>query len=162
MKIGADSVVVFDYTLKDPEGTVIDQGAGEDGMAYLHGHDQLVPGLEAALEGKGVGDRVEVVVPPEQGYGPRRPDALIRVAKTELPDYASLEIGEELHSEGPDGEVETWWIAAIEDEDVVLDGDHPLAGVTLHFDVTVTKVRAASAEELEHGHAHEGPDAHDE
>jgi FKBP-type peptidyl-prolyl cis-trans isomerase SlyD len=157
MRIGNGSVVVFDFVLSDEEGNEIDSGKGPDGMAYIHGFGQIVPGLERVLEGREVGDSLKAVVPPEEGYGDEEEQDEVRVPRTELPD--DLEIGAELEGTSTEGETETFWVVAIEGDDVVMTRTHPLAGMTLTFDVTVTKVRAATEEELEHGHAHEG--AHD-
>ncbi len=160
MRIENGRVVVFDFVLRDDQGAQIDSGKGPDGMAYIHGLGQLVPGLERALEGKQVGERVEAVVSPEDGYGVDLDQEELRVPRADLPD--DVEPGAELEATGGDGESETFWVVAVEDEEVVLTRSHPLAGVTLCFDVTITKVREATEEELEHGHAHEGEHAHDE
>jgi FKBP-type peptidyl-prolyl cis-trans isomerase SlyD len=160
MQIGPDSVVVFDYVMSDEDGVVIDRGSGPAAMAYIHGHGQMMPGLERALEGRVVGDRVQAVVPPEDGYGPGGEDEEIRVPRSELPAELDLEPGAELEGTDEEGETDTFWVVAVEGDEVVLTRSHPLAGMTLHFDVTVTKVRPATEDELEHGHAHEGTHPH--
>lgn len=159
MRIENGSVVLFDFVLTDEQGNPIDSGQGPDGMSYIHGLGQLVPGLERALEGKQVGERVEAVVEPADGYGEGLDQDEVRVPRTELPD--DIEPGAELEGTDSEGESETFWVVAVEGEEVVLTRTHPLAGVTLKFDVTITKVRAATEEELEHGHAHEGRHQHD-
>jgi FKBP-type peptidyl-prolyl cis-trans isomerase SlyD len=161
MQIGEGSVVVFDYVMTDEGGEVIDRGSGPSAMAYIHGHGQMMPGVEKALEGKTVGDRVQAVVPPEEGYGPDEEQEEVRVPRADLPADLDLEPGAELEGTDEDGESDTFWVVAIEGEDVVMTRNHPLAGMTLRFDMTVTKVRAATDDELEHGHAHEGPHSHD-
>jgi FKBP-type peptidyl-prolyl cis-trans isomerase SlyD len=159
MQIAPGTVVVFDYVLTDSDGNLIDSGKGPSAMAYIHGEGQIVPGLEKALAGKAEGDRVEALVPPEEGYGPDEEQEEMRVPRADLPDDLELEPGAELVGTDEEGESDTFFVVALEGDEVVLTRTHPLAGVTLKFDVTVTKVRAATAEELEHGHAHEG--AHD-
>ena len=160
MKVARDSVVIFDYELRDPEGHLIDRGSGPGAMAYIHGHDMLVPGLEREMEGKGVGDHLLVTVPPADGYGEETDQEELHVPRADLPTDMELEPGAELEATDEDGKAETFWVVAIEGDDIVLTRTHPLAGVTLCFDVTIRGVRAATAEELEHGHAHEGPFAH--
>jgi FKBP-type peptidyl-prolyl cis-trans isomerase SlyD len=162
MKIVADSVVAFDYALYDELGELIDQGEGDDAMVYLHGHDQMLPGLERALEGKSAGERIEVTIPPEDAYGVRTEQDELKIPRGELPADIELEPGAELAAEGADGESETFWVVAVENGWVTLTKDHPLSGLTLRFDVTVREVRAATPAELHHGHAHgaHGEDHH--
>jgi len=160
MRVAQDTVVIFDYTLRDDEGRVIDSGSGTEAMAYIHGHDMLVPGLEKALLGKQAGDHLEVTVPPAEGYGEDEEQDEVRVPRSTLPPDLELEPGAELEGTDEEGQVETFWVVAFEGDEVVMTRTHPLSGVTLHFDVTITKVRAATPEELEHGHPHEGQDSH--
>src|SRR5262245_34502912 len=160
MQIAPGAVVVFDYTLTDSDDNLIDSGRGPSAMAYIHGQGQLVPGLEKALAGKSAGDRVQTVVPPEEAYGTDKEQDEIRVPRSDLPDDLELEPGAELLGTDEEGESDTFWVVAVEGEEVVLTRTHPLAGLTLKFDVTVTKVRPATEEELEHGHAHEGAHSH--
>jgi FKBP-type peptidyl-prolyl cis-trans isomerase SlyD len=160
MKIGSNAVVSIDYTLRSDKGQVLDSSDGGEPLTYLHGQGQIIPGLEAALAGKSKGDALKVVVPPKDGYGERTPDSTVRVRREELPEGQEPEVGMELEAEGPDGESQQLWIVAVEKDSVVLSSDHPLAGETLHFDVTVRDVRAATEEELAHGHAH-GEHGHD-
>jgi FKBP-type peptidyl-prolyl cis-trans isomerase SlyD len=161
MRVAQDTVVVFDYTLRDEQGEVIDSGAGPDGMAYIHGHDMLVPGLEKALAGQEVGAHLEVAVPPADGYGEVDDQDEVRVPRSAMPPDMELEPGAELEGTDEDGNVQTFWVVEVEGDEVIMTRNHPLAGMTLRFDVTITKVRAATAEELEHGHPHEGEHGHD-
>lgn len=161
MQIANDLVVVFDYVLTDEAGNVIDSGNGPSAMSYIHGQGQMVPGLEKALEGHSVGERVQAVVPPEEAYGVEEEQEEIRVPRADLPDELELEPGAELEGTDEEGESDTFWVVAIEGDEVILTRTHPLAGMTLKFDVTITKIRPATAEEMEHGHAHEGQHAHD-
>lgn len=159
MKIAQDAVVSFDYTLKDDEGMVLDESAGEP-LIYLHGHDMIVPGLEQALEGKVVGEQVLAVIAPADGYGERTEDGTMRVERARLPEGFDGEVGDPIEAAAPDGNALTLWIIEANDEAVFVSTDHPLAGVTLHFDVTIREVRAASDDELSHGHVHGPGGAH--
>ena len=159
MKIAQDAVVSFDYTLKDDEGTVLDESAGEP-LIYLHGHDMIVPGLEQALEGKTVGEQVLAVIAPADGYGERTEDGTMRVERARLPEGFDGDVGDPIEAGAPDGSALTLWIINANDEAVFVSTDHPLAGVTLHFDVTIREVRAATHDELSHGHVHGPGGAH--
>jgi FKBP-type peptidyl-prolyl cis-trans isomerase SlyD len=154
MQIGPNSVVAFDYTLTDGEGEVLDTSSGDEPLTYLHGHGQIVPGLESAMLGKKAGDKFKAVVTPKDGYGESGAGERITVPREELPEGPDPEVGMELEAVGPNGEHASLWIAEVNDDSVVLTSDHPLAGVTLHFDVEVRSVREATKDELEHGHAH--------
>ncbi len=158
MTIAENKVVTLHYTLTDDEGTVIDQS--DDGsFLYLHGASNIIPGLENALTGKASGDELKVTVPPEEGYGERDDARLESVPREMFPADAEIEAGMQFHAEGPGGEMMTVTVAGVEGDTVKIDGNHPLAGVQLNFDVKVIDVRDASAEEVEHGHVH-GPDGH--
>jgi FKBP-type peptidyl-prolyl cis-trans isomerase SlyD len=158
MKIGANSVVAIDYTLTNDAGDVLDTSEGAEPLTYMHGAGQIIPGLEAALEGRQAGDSFKAVVAPKDGYGERTSDSALRVSRDALPEDAEPEEGMEFEAVGPDGNAVHLWVIGVEDDSVLLSPDHPLAGETLHFDVKVRAVRAATQEELEHGHAH-GPGA---
>ena len=153
MQIGDQKVVTIHYTLTDNEGTVIDKS--EDGsFAYLHGANNIIPGLENALVGKIAGDELTVSVAPEDGYGSRDDAMLQQVPKTMFEDTSQIAVGSQFHAQGPNGEMLVVTVREVGDEHVVVDGNHPLAGVDLNFDVKVVEVRDASDEEIEHGHAH--------
>jgi FKBP-type peptidyl-prolyl cis-trans isomerase SlyD len=154
MRVATDTVVVFDYQLTDDGGQLIDRGSGPGAMVYIHGHDMLVPGLERALEGKEAGDSLQVTVAPKDGYGEEDEQDEVRVARADLPGEMEIEPGAELEGTDEDGESDTFWVVAVEGDEVILTRTHPLAGVTLCFDVTIRRVREATAEELEHGHPH--------
>lgn len=159
-QVGADAVVTIHYTLKDDAGTVIDSSRDGDPFAYLHGHQNIVPGLERQLEGKSPGDSVQAVVQPEEGYGPRIDNAEMAVPRSELPADADLQVGMQLMAqEAENSQPRPVWIAAVDGDSVTMDFNHPLAGVTLHFDVEILEIRAAEKQELEHGHPH-GPGGH--
>ena len=153
MDIGADRVVTIHYTLKDDKGAVLDSSAGGEPLAYIQGHGNLVVGLEKALEGKENGAKLAVVVPPEEGYG-RHDAALIqRMPKRSLQGAGQIQKGMQFQARTDDG-MRVFTVTAITGDMVTLDGNHPLADRTLHFDVEVVGVRAATQEELEHGHVH--------
>lgn len=158
MTIAENKVVTLHYTLTDDEGTIIDKS--DDGsFLYLHGASNIIPGLENALTGKAAGDELKVTVAPEEAYGERNDAAKEDVPREMFPADTEIEPGMQFHAEGPEGQMITVTVAEVSDDTVTVDGNHPLAGVTLNFDVKVVEVRDASAEELEHGHAH-GPDGH--
>lgn len=161
MQITRDKVVSLNYVLTDDDGETIDSSEGEP-FAYLHGHGQLVVGLERQLEGRGVGEKLSVVVEPAEGYGEHDPEHALEVSRDELPDDLDLELGLELAYEGDDGEAVSMWVTDMTDTHVTLDGNHPLAGARLHFAVEVRGVRDADASELEHGHPHGEGDEHDQ
>ncbi len=155
MKIAADSVVSLDYTLRNPEGELLDESTSDDPLVYLHGHGMIVPGLEKSLEGHGVGDVVKTTVPPLEGYGLKSGQPPLRVPRTQLPPGFDPEVGMTLSAQDPDGEEVLFTVVDTTPTEVVLSSEHPLAGVTLCFEVKIREVRAATAEELEHGHPHD-------
>lgn len=159
VQIADQKVVTLDYTLKDDEGTLIDSSEGRGDFVYLHGARNIVPGLENALTGKVAGDAVSVAVGPTEGYGERDDNLQQAVPKEMFEAEADLSVGMQFHAQSPEGEMMVVTVVGVEGDEVVVDGNHPLAGVSLNFDVTVVEVRDASAEEIEHGHVH-GPDGH--
>jgi len=153
-------VVSIHYTLKNADGETLDSSRGGEAMEYLHGASNIVPGLESGLAGKSVGDKVAVVVEPTDGYGVRQGPEPQKVPLTSFPDGGKqLQEGMQIVAQGPDDSMFPLWVVGVGDDHAVLDHNHPLADVTLHFDVEVTAIRAASEEEIEHGHPH-GPGGH--
>ena len=153
MKIAARTVAQFHYTLTDDAGTVIDSSRGGDPLTYLHGGGQIVPGLEKMMEGKVKGDAFKADVSPEEGYG-QRIEALLQTApRAMFPPDVNPEVGMQFQAESNMGPVMVT-VVAVEGETVTLDGNHALAGQTLHFDVEVHSVREATTDEVLHGHAH--------
>jgi len=152
--IAKDMVVSFHYTLKDSEGDILDSSSGGEPLLYLHGYSQIVPGLEAAMVGKTLGAKFQVVVQPAEGYGERTEDMVLSVPKSQWDLPAEVGAGEIVELSSPEGDVIPAIILEIKDDVVVLDANHPLAGKALHFDIEVTSVRVATKEELAHGHAH--------
>jgi FKBP-type peptidyl-prolyl cis-trans isomerase SlyD len=159
MQIEARKVVTLNYTLTDNDGNVIDQSQ-DSSFAYLHGANNIIPGLENALAGKSAGDSLSVSIEPAQGYGERDPSKTQAVPRNMFPADTDIEVGMQFHAQGPNGEMVVVTVVAAEADTVTVDGNHPLAGIQLNFAVEVMDVRDASAEELDHGHVH-GPGGHD-
>ncbi len=157
MQIAANKAVTINYTLKDDAGEVLDSSEGREPLVYLHGTGSIVPGLEAALEGKGAGDKVVVTLTPDQGYGPRDEKAVRNVPRRKLPE-GKVEVGTRFRIQTEDGYV-IGTVLALKGDYASVDTNHPLAGQTLHFDVSVVEVRDATEDELKHGHVH-GPGGH--
>lgn len=153
MAIGTDSVVSIHYTLKDDAGTVLDRSEASEPLAYLHGHGNLIPGLEQELTGKTSGDELSVTVPPAQGYGEYDAALVQSVPRRALRGINDVKIGMQLHAQSGEG-TQVVTVTKILGDMVTLDGNHPLAGKRLHFDVRIEDVRAATEEELSHGHVH--------
>lgn len=151
-----DTVVRVHYILKDPEGQVLDSSVGGEPLAYLHGAENIALGLEQELSGKALGDTVNVVVPPSQGHGERVWAGPQAVDRSSFPEDAELQAGMQFLAPGPDGESIPLWIVEVTDDEVLVDANHPLAGVTLHFQFEIVELRKASEEEIAHRHAH-GP-----
>ena len=153
MQIEANSVVTLQYTLKDNEGNIIDKS--DDGsFLYLHGAMNIIPGLENALTGKAAGDALQVSVTPEEGYGVKDPERIQEVPKEMFEGSEEIAVGTQFHAQSPDGQAVVVTVVEVKDDVVVIDGNHALAGVDLNFDVKVMDVRAASEEEISHGHVH--------
>jgi FKBP-type peptidyl-prolyl cis-trans isomerase SlyD len=161
MKIGKDSVVSIDYKLHLGDGKIVDESEAGEPLVYLHGYEQIVPGLEKVLEGKSAGDTVNPTVAPADGYGDYDPEGVEEVPRSEFPEDLEIKAGGILSATDDDGDEVDFLVKEVKKDAVVVDFNHPFAGKTLHFDVKVVEVRAATAEELEHGHAHGPGDGHD-
>lgn len=159
MQIGKNNVVTIHYTLKDDSGNLMESSEGGAPMAYLHGASNIIPGLEAALEGRSVGDDVSVRIAPEEAYGVRD-DSKTQAVPREMFGEQEVNVGAQFHAQSPDGGHITVTVVEVADEEITVDANHPLAGMHLNFDVTVVEIRDATEEELEHGHVH-GPEGHD-
>lgn len=149
--ISKGKVIGFSYHLKNSKGETLDQSS--DPLLYLHGWSNIVPGLENELEGLKIGDSKKVVVAPEDGYGNYDESLVFVVPRSELPPDADLQVGMEFQTKGENGPM-VLYLQEIRDSDVILNANHPLAGETLHFDVTVQSIRIATEDEKSHGHAH--------
>jgi len=154
MKIASNKVATLHYTLKDDKGALIESSVGNEPLTYIHGIGNLIPGLETKLEGKTVGDKLSVVVKAEDAYGERDEELIEEVERTEFDDGEELEVGKEFQYDDEDGNIFHVRVVKMDDKMVTIDGNHPLAGQTLAFEVEVLGVRDASKEELEHGHVH--------
>jgi len=158
MNVGDGKVVLIHYTLRNAQGAVLGSSDGGEPIAYLHGDGGIVPGLEDALTGKAAGDRVDVVVAPEKGYGLRDERLVQMIPRDRFPDTAGLARGQQFHADGPHGG-RLLTVTRVEKDLVAVDANHPLAGKSLHFSVEVAEVRKATREEVTHGHVH-GPGGH--
>lgn len=146
------SVVSFHYTLRNHEGKLLDSSIGGEPIQYLEGVGQIIDGLEEALTGLPVGTKRVIMVAAEKAYGKRDPELVRRVARSKLP-VEQINIGDMFQTDG-DRHASIVTVAAIEGDEVLLDGNHPLADQDLVFDVEVLAIRAAREDELGHGHVH--------
>lgn len=152
-KIAKDTVVNFHYTLTNDKGDVLDQSRDEP-LAYLHGHHNIISGLEAQMEGKQAGDAFVATIEPKDAYGEYLPEAVQSVPRENFQGVDNIEVGMQFQTQTNDGHVMLVTVKEVTDSEVLVDGNHPLAGQALTFDVKIVDVRAASEEELAHGHAH--------
>lgn len=159
MQIAKDTAVWLQYKLRNDAGEVLDESEESDPLIYIHGQGDIVPGLEKALVGKSAGAKFNVSVPADEGYGERSEEKVQNVPRSAFDDDADIEPGMQFQAQGPDG-VSIVTIVQVVGDAVTIDANHPLAGEQLHFEIEVVKVRAATAEELEHGHVHEGGHHH--
>ena len=159
MLIEKNTVVSADFQLFDKEGKMIDSSEANGPLVYLHGAEQLLPALEEALSGHEVGDELSVELTPEQAFGERM-DALVdRAPRSNFPGVDHIEPGMRFQTQMEDGSQMVVTVTDVDDQWVTVDGNHELAGMDLRFELKVADVRAASDEEIAHGHAH-GPDGH--
>ena len=158
MHIEKNRVVTFNYTLRDEQGAVLDSSSGRGALSYLHGKGNIIPGLEQALAGKSAGDKLDVTVAPEQGYGARDERLVQIVARAKFGEVASLAPGMQVRANGPQGP-RMVTVVRVDRDFVTVDANHPLAGRTLLFSLEVADVRKATHEEITHGHVH-GPGGH--
>jgi FKBP-type peptidyl-prolyl cis-trans isomerase SlyD len=161
MQIAERTVVTIHYTLTDSKGEILDSSEGPEGaepLAYVHGQAMIVPGLEAALAGKSEGDHLKVTVDPDGGYGQRHEALVQKVSRDEFPD-GDVEVGMRFRSHGPGG-ARVLTVVATDEDTITLDGNHPLAGATLNFDVKVVSVREATEKDLRGHGDHECSGCH--
>lgn len=158
MTIKPDTAVSLRYTLRDDSGEEIESNRDGDPLTYIHGRGQIVDGLENALAEKTVGFTSAITLAPEEGYGPTQ-DFLVITLPKERFDF-EIQVGQVVQAQSPQGTM-PFVVLEVTDEQVVLDGNHPLAGKTLHFDVEVIEVREATPNELEQGHVCHGCGHHD-
>ena len=160
-QIEAGVVVSLAFTLT-VDGEIVDQADANEPFLFLQGFENVIPGLEAAVEGLKAGESKSFVVSAEDGYGEVDPDGLLHLPRNEFPDDIPLDPGLELQMEDEDGEIMYATILSTTDSMIKLDFNHPLAGKELHFDVTVLELRAATPEELDHGHIHEDDEEYED
>lgn len=160
MKIKKNAVVEMHYTLKNDLGEVIDSSKGQEPMVFLQGYGNIIPGLENALAGMEAGQSCDVSVKPEDGYGEYHPQAVQEIPMSALQGIENLKIGMELQSQDEQGNPFIVRVKAINDNNVVVDANHPLAGKTLHFNIDIKKVSKASKDEIAHKHVHSGTCSH--
>lgn len=158
MNIGPETVVTFHYTLRNEAGEELESSRGSDPSAYLAGGNNIIAGLESAMTGKAAGDVFTATVAPEDAYGTHNPDQIQRVPVKHLVFKGKLRPGTVVQLNTSDGRRPVT-VSKVGRHSADIDTNHPLAGQTLTFDIEVTEVRAASAEEISHGHAH-GPGGH--
>ena len=159
--IKKNSVVSMIYCLKNTNGEELDRADKGQPFAYLHGVGQMIPGLEKELEGLGIGDKKDVTVPPQEGYGELNPQLKMQVDRANFPKDADIKPGMQFEGQGDGGTRTVFTVKAVVGDKIDVDGNHPLAGETLHFSVEITEVREATQEELSHGHSHGEGGAHD-
>ncbi len=161
-QVVAENVVVsLDYILTLDNDEVVDQSEKDAPLVYLHGYKNIVPGLESELTGMSIGDKKQVTVTPELGYGDRDPESLAEYPRDTFPDTLALEVGEPIAMrDSESGESYQAYITEIRPETIMLDFNHPLAGETLHFKVKIAGLREPTSEELSHGHVHQAGHDH--
>ena len=154
MKICDHAAVAMHYTLTNAEGEVLDSSEGQGPLTYLHGTGGVIPGLEAALLDKAEGDQFTAVIEPNEAYGVVDPSLVQVVPRSAFAGVESIEAGMRFTASDEQGQQQSVAIAAVNGDEITVDGNHPLAGETLHFEVEVVSVRAATEEEISHGHVH--------
>jgi FKBP-type peptidyl-prolyl cis-trans isomerase SlyD len=160
MTVKKDAVVEMHYTLKNDAGEVVDSSKGQDPMPFIQGRGNIIPGLEKALEGMKVGDTCDVSVKPEDGYGVHHAEGIQEIPKEALQGIENLEIGMELQSQDEQGNPFIVRVEEIKDDAIIINANHPLAGETLHFNLSIESVREATVQELSHGHVHSSSCSH--
>jgi FKBP-type peptidyl-prolyl cis-trans isomerase SlyD len=158
VQVEKNRIVSLNYTLRDEQGKVLDTSSGRAPLTYLHGKGNIIPGLEQALAGRSAGDKLDVTVAPEAGYGPRDERLVQIVARAKFGEVQDLAPGMQVRASGPQG-ARLVTVVRVDRDFVTVDGNHPLAGRTLHFSLEIAEVRKATHEEIAHGHAH-GPGGH--
>jgi FKBP-type peptidyl-prolyl cis-trans isomerase SlyD len=159
-RVADDMVVSLDYTLRLDNDQVIDSSEGREPLEFIQGEGHIIPGLERELYGMEIGDEKSVTVAPGEGYGERDDSQVQMVGRDAFQPDAELTVGMGVQMQDPQsGQVFQGTISQVNDGHVVIDFNHPLAGETLHFDVSIAGLRAATADELSHGHVH-GPHGH--
>jgi FKBP-type peptidyl-prolyl cis-trans isomerase SlyD len=157
-EIPQPKVVTFHYTLKDSKGNVLESSFGDEPLSYLEGVGQIIPGLEEALHGLTKGDKKSVHVKAADAYGEFEQDLVVQVPRAQIPK-PDVQVGDRFHADSGHGHMQVVVVTAVSETHVTVDGNHPLSGQDLNFDVEIAEVRDATPDEVEHGHAH-GPGGH--
>jgi FKBP-type peptidyl-prolyl cis-trans isomerase SlyD len=159
LEVKKGKVVTLGFVLTDDQGVELDRADRNEPFLFLHGSNQIVPGLENGLTGLTIGDKKKIVVSPAEAYGEVNPDLVLSVSNQQFPKGTEIEVGMKFVADLDGGEEAVFTIRSIAGEKVVIDANHDLAGMTLTFDIEVLDVRDPTADELAHGHAH-GPGEH--
>ena len=158
MQIANEKVVSIHYTLTNDAGETLDSSEGQEPLAYLHGFGNIIAGLERALTGRSVGDKFTVAIAPTDGYGERDDEMVQSVPRSAFQGVDEIYPSMQFQAQSPEG-MQLVTVIGVEGDEIILDGNHPMAGMTLNFAIEVTEVREATREELDHGHVH-GPGGH--
>jgi FKBP-type peptidyl-prolyl cis-trans isomerase SlyD len=159
MSILTNKVISFNYTLKDDEGTILDSSANKEPLTFLSGSQQIIPKLEEALSGMIIGSKKNIKIAAADAYGEYSEDAIQKIKMDQFPKEANIEVGMTYIANSPDGKQMPFLVSEINEQDITVDFNHPLAGKNLEFDVELLDVRDATPEEIQHGHVH-GPGGH--
>lgn len=159
MQAANNTVVTINYMLTDDQGNILDRST-ENGFAYLHGAHDIIPGLENALTGRSAGAELKLSIPPEEAYGTRDEKLTQVVALDAFDSPEKVEPGQQFHAQSESGKPIVITVAAVNSNEITIDCNHPLAGETLNFDLTILDVRPATEEEIAHGHAHDANHTH--
>ncbi len=146
-------VIGFHYTLTDKSGTVLDSSIGDEPLYFLENSQQIIPGLEKVIALMNIGDKKKIEVLAADAYGDVNPELIVKVKKTQFPPDAQLTVGDQFQVNN-DQHSPVFTIMSIESDEVTVDGNHPMAGKDLFFDVEIIGMREATTEEMSHGHAH--------
>ena len=153
MQVADNMAVSIHYTLTNDDGEVLDSSIGDEALVYLHGGGNIISGLEKALHGKVAGDKFNVRIAPEDAYGELMEEMIQVISRDMFEGIDNIEVGMQFHADVSSG-TGVVTVVNIEDDDITIDGNHPLAGLALTFDVEVIDVRPATEEEAAHGHIH--------
>jgi FKBP-type peptidyl-prolyl cis-trans isomerase SlyD len=159
MSVGLNKVITFNYTLKDEEGTILDSSTNKEPMSFISGSNLVIPKLEEALSGMIIGSKKNVKIAAADAYGEYSEDAVQKVKKEQFPEDAKIDVGMTYLANSPDGKQMPFLVSEVNDQEITIDFNHPLAGKDLEFDVELLDVRDATPEEMQHGHVH-GPGGH--
>jgi len=152
--VSSGKVVGMSYSLRNDAGVILDQASHDEPFLYIQGASQIVPGLETGLEGLKIGDKKDVTVSPEEGYGPIHAGLKMTVKRDQFPGDAEIQAGMQFQAQSPEGHGMVFTIVGVSGDEVTIDGNHPLAGQSLHFSVEILSIREATEEEQDHGHVH--------